>query len=72
MRPAWWRPCQLHVGAEGEFLSCRSMALSWKAAAVKLENQRLREEIRQAVEVAEVSDFAAKVVASKDLVQCIE
>ena len=48
------------------------MALSWKAAAVKLENQRLREEIRQAVEVAEVSDFAAKVVASKDLVQCIE
>ena len=54
MRPAWWRPCQLHVAAEGEFLSCRLTALSWKAAAVKLENQRLREEIRQAVEVAEV------------------
>ena len=35
-------------------------------------NHERPQEIRQAVEVAEVSVFAAKVVVPKDLVQCIE
>ena len=43
-----------------------------KLVKLPVNHERLHEEIRQAVEVAEVSVFAAKVVVPKDLVQCIE
>ena len=43
-----------------------------KLVKLPVNHERPHEEIRQAVEVAEVSVFAAKVVVPKDLVQCIE